>query len=130
MLDAYPMKTQSPEMVVTFVRLLGTGAADPTKERGVGVTATRVALGQYRLTFAENLGTFLGANIQFAKNAPAAGSTKITTVDHDSYTVTGRALDLFVEDPGSEVTAPALADLTSDERVYVLVGFERIVGNK
>ena len=125
MLDVYPVRGQPAELVFSVVRLLGTGAADPTKQRGDGITATYVSTGKYRLTFAEHLGTFEGAWGQFGQAAPAAGATNIISIDHDSYSASTRTLDFFVEDPGTEAAAPALADLASTDKVFLLIAFSR-----
>jgi hypothetical protein len=53
-------KTNIAEERLIRVRILGTGAANPTKEIGQGVTVTRTSEGLYRFSFNENPGTFVG----------------------------------------------------------------------
>lgn len=125
MFGGYEPQFSLPSRRIDFVGILGTGASNPTKEVGEGVTVTRVSTGLYRFTFAEHVGTYEGAFTQFAKNTVAAGDGKNITVDHNSYTASGRALDIYVEDSGTEAVAPALADLGTDERLYVWVQFKR-----
>lgn len=56
----YPGKTNIPEERLYPCRILGTGAANPTKQAGPGVTVTRTGAGAYRFTFAKDPGTFVG----------------------------------------------------------------------
>lgn len=66
-------KSNIPEERLYPVRFLGTGAADPTKQAGPGVTVTRTAAGVYKLTFAKNPGTLVGIRGHaFGADAPAA----------------------------------------------------------
>lgn len=76
------------------VRLLGTGAAAPTKQLGQGITVTRTGVGVYRLTFAENLGTWRGPI-----GAPGLEATTMSAMaDHSvvfgAYTPATRTVDL------------------------------------
>ena len=105
-------------------RILGTGAANPTKEFGVGITPTWVSTGRYRFTFSEYPGTFLGAMCQFMEDAPVAGDGKLAIVDHDSWTVSGLALDIVLEDPGTEAVANVLSDLAATEKLFVMFYFQ------
>lgn len=126
-LNAYPERSSVPEHFEHVLRLVGAGAAAPTAElgTGAGVTITRVALGQYRLTWAESPGTYVGAWFQYAQNTYAAGDAVLFTVDHDSFTASGLALDFFVTDPGTDEVGPAAAELATTDRVYVRVLFRR-----
>ncbi len=125
MLDSFPLKCQVGNTVLLPVRILGTGAADPTKEVGPGVTITRVSQGKYRLTTSDYVGKLLGVLAQFGQAAPAAGGTNIVSWDHDSYTASSKALDVFVEDPGTEAAAPALADLATTDKLFLLLVFNQ-----
>lgn len=66
-------KSNISEERVVRVGLTGTGAADPTRRAGPGVTVTRTAVGVFRYTFADNPGTFVEiAGFMFRADAPAA----------------------------------------------------------
>lgn len=62
------------------VRLLGTGAATPTKEIGQSVTVSRTAAGVYKLTWgtAQHPGTFL--TMSYALGASTAADVKGQTL--------------------------------------------------
>lgn len=117
------MRSVLGEMLCFPILIEGVNDANPTKKLGRGVTITRVAEGQYRFTWGEYPGTFLGAVAQFCENAPVAGDGKLSVVDYDSWTVTGLALDIFIEDPGTEAAAPAMSDLIAGEHLFVMVWF-------
>jgi hypothetical protein len=67
------------------VRLLGTGAADPTREIGQGVTITRTASGVYKIVFNEGQGTFVGMGAP-AFGAATAADVKGHTCTRGTYT--------------------------------------------
>lgn len=123
MLDAFPIRCQLGNVVLVPVRLLGTGADDPTKEVGPGLTATWVSTGKYRLTTKDYVGKLLGVLSGFGQAAPAASGGKLITWDHDSYTASSKAVDVFVEDAGTEAVAPALADLESTDKLFAVLVF-------
>lgn len=55
------------------VGITGTGAADPTRRAGHGVTVTRTGVGVFKYAFTGNPGTFVGiAGFAFRADAPAA----------------------------------------------------------
>ena len=60
-LDADPLRTTEADMKYVEVRLLGTGAAIPTKVLGKGITVARTGVGVYTLTFAKSPGNWCGA---------------------------------------------------------------------
>lgn len=78
------------------VRLLGTGAADPTVELGQRVTVTRSAEGVYKITFDEGQGTFVGMNSpMFGAATPA--DVKGHTCTRDTYTAPTATAAGFIE---------------------------------
>lgn len=81
-------RTQSsiPGESILRVRLLGTGAADPTVVIGQRVTVTLTATGVYKFTFAEGLGTFVGLAGAPALSATTPGDVKGQTVTAGAYT--------------------------------------------
>jgi hypothetical protein len=88
-----PVRATEPDVAETIIRIQGAGAANPTKERGHGVTVTRLGVGNYRFTWAENPGTFLGFE-EPGKQATASGALKQTTTDAIAYDATNRRLDI------------------------------------
>lgn len=60
-MDFYPKRSTEPDLKNVEVRLLGTGASAPTKERGQGITVARSGTGVYTLTFPESPGVWAGA---------------------------------------------------------------------
>jgi hypothetical protein len=125
MLDAFPVRCQVGNCVLLPVRILGAGAANPTLEVGPGVTATWVSQGKYRIATKDYVGKLVGVLAQFGQAAGAAGGTNVVSWDHDSYTATSKALDIFVEDPGTEAVAPALADLAATDKLFLLLVFNQ-----
>lgn len=124
-LNAYPLVAAGPALVVYPIRLLGTGAADPTKEYGPGVSVTRTGAGLYRVTFKANPLSFVGGFGMFGHTTPAAGVGNLIYIDSDSYNATNFTLDFAVEDPGTEAAAPALVDLSSSMKAFLFLVFAR-----
>lgn len=73
-LDRYPVVVSEPELRTIKVRLLGTGAAAPTKVYGRGITVARTGAGVYTLTFASSPGDFVG--VKFGLDATTPGDIK------------------------------------------------------
>jgi hypothetical protein len=65
-------KSSTAEERVYKVGITGTGAADPVKRFGQGVTVTRTGVGVVKFTFASNPGTFKGWGADVGADAPAA----------------------------------------------------------
>lgn len=59
MIPDKPTKTNVNEERVYRTRILGTGAATPSKVVGNGVTVTRTGVGVFRYTFADNPGQYV-----------------------------------------------------------------------
>ena len=123
MLNSYLEKTSEPEVVAQICVMTGTGAGTaPTKNVGSGMTVSRVADGQYRITWSDHQGTFLGAVIQVEDSTPANVKGYTTVIDHDSYTAAGKAMDLSLYDSQA---APALVALATTSKLFVVVYFKR-----
>lgn len=73
-----------PDERLYVIRLLGTGAADPTVEIGVGVTVTWQATGVYRITFTKSPGTFIGTRGPMF-GAATPGDVKGQTCTRDTW---------------------------------------------
>lgn len=75
----FPTKSSEPQVGRFEVRMVGTGAAAPTKIVGESITITRAALGRYLLTFSEMPGAYRGFNWGLDADTPAnvAGHTVV-----------------------------------------------------
>lgn len=121
-LAAYPPHVSEPEFFSTRVRMVGTGAAAPTKILGSNVTITRVGAGQYRLTFGKNPGNFagiVGPSIQ----ATTPGDVKGVDLVFGAWTAATASaaarIDLFMYDGG------VAHDLAALEWIAFDVSFKR-----
>jgi hypothetical protein len=120
MQDGYPLRTQEPEEIVIPVRLLGAGAAAPTKVRGAGITVGRTGVGVYTLTWSELPGGYAGFSQGFDANTPlnVAGCTcAITTT-----TTTSLVWTITVYSGG---TTPAARELAANEWLNLDLKFKR-----
>lgn len=114
----YTQRSSVQEANEYLVRILGTGAADPTKQEGEGVTVTRTGTGAYRITFTENPFQFIVATSNFlaTTNADLKGYTVVFT-DYDS---TNFRLDFVVYN-----SSFAAADLAATQRLCIRATFAR-----
>jgi hypothetical protein len=117
-LAAFDAQCSEPRAVCQFVRILGTGAADPTEEIGAGVTCTRVAEGKYRVTFSDNPGTFIG--FSYGLGAATPSDVKGHTVQRDTWDSTNFRFDVWVHD-----AADTLDDLDATEYLDLQIWFKR-----
>lgn len=116
MLQAYPARSTSPELEEHIVRIQGAGAANPTNETARGVTVTHVATGQYRMTWAEDPGSFIGATASLEAATP--GDVAGHTVIFDTYA--SNVQDFFVYN-----STFAAHDLAANEYATLRVAFKR-----
>lgn len=98
------------------LRLLGTGAANPTVEIGQRVTVAWVSTGLYRITWTEGPGTFVG--FHYGLGAATTGDLKGYTVVRDTYDATNHQLDLAVYN-----SSFALADLAANQYLDAAIVF-------
>lgn len=98
------------------VRLLGTGAANPTVEVGQGLTVAWVSTGLYRITWPEGPGVFVG----FIPGLGAAttGDLKGYTVVRDTYDTTNHQIDVAVYNASNN-----LADLAANQYLDLTIIF-------
>lgn len=106
-----------PEVRNHHVRLLGTGAAAPTKQIGQGIAVTRTALGVYKLTWTDNPGTFIGATHMLGAETP--GDVKGHTLTRDTYDATNFVLEVSLWD-----SVFAANDLAATEYIDLVVAFK------
>lgn len=118
MMDAFPQRNSSPEIECHHVRLLGTGAAAPTKQIGRGITVTRTSAGLYKLTWAETPGTFVGISGAFGAATP--DDMQGHTFARDTYDATAFSLEVLVQDSAFNVD-----DLEANEYLDLQVYFTR-----
>ncbi len=105
-LGGYEPQESEPGIKNHRVRILGTGAAHPTKVLGAGITVTWVSTGRYRFVWSESPGIWVGMT---------AGLQATTPADLDSFTAVAgvydadtRTVDVYVYD-----ATPSLADLAA-----------------
>lgn len=105
-LDAFPVRATQPDVVRNLVRILGTGAADPTKVFGAGVTATWVSTGRYRFVWSDDPGVYIGMTPGFQATTPADvdGWTAVA----GAYSASTKTVDVYVYSD-----TPGLADLAA-----------------
>lgn len=112
-------KTSEPALRDVEVRLLGTGAAVPTKVYGQGITVTRTGVGDYLLTFAEHLGTYAG-HIGAGIEATTAANVKNHSVVLGAYSTSARTLQVTFWD-----AAAAAHDLAALEWINLRLRFKQ-----
>jgi hypothetical protein len=118
MAQFYPERTTLQESTEYVIRLLGTGAANPTKQEGEGVVVTRTGLGAYLVQFAENPFQFAAAYAGFIN------TTALTavgwSVGFGDYDAVNKRLAFQVGNASN-----AAADLTSPMRLTLVLLFAR-----
>jgi hypothetical protein len=114
----FPATESEPKVRHHLVRLEGDGTDAPEKEVGAGITATRVAEGHYRLTWAEAPGEFLGFTPGWQASAPAdlAGHTVVV----DDYELADKRISVWVFDG-----ANAADDLEATEKLFLDLRFKQ-----
>ena len=118
MINSYPVKATTPEVWENVIRILGTGAADPTKEVGPGVTVTRTGTGAYLITWGEAPGTFVTAHFQVGAATP--GDVAGHTVIRDTYDASAKTLPFILYN-----AADAAHDLAANEYIDIVVRFKQ-----
>jgi len=112
----YDHRTSTPNERDYNIRLLGTGAADPTKQVGQGVAVTRTAAGVFKVTFAENPGFFVGFSWGLGADTP--GDVKGHTVTRDTYDATAGVFSIEVSLWSSSFSADELNALEYMDLVF------------
>lgn len=114
----YPARGTVQEGTDYAIRILGTGAATPTKQEGEGVTVSYLATGSYRITFAENPFQFIGAfyGLLATTNSALKGYTVVFT----DYDATNFRLDFIVYN-----SSFAAADLAATQRLCIFARFAK-----
>lgn len=103
------------------IRLLGTGAADPTVQFGP-VTVTHQATGVYRITFPKNPGTFIGLVGMPAFGAETPGDVKGQTCTRDTWTAPTASASGYL-DVSVWSSAFAADDLQATEYLDLTIAF-------
>lgn len=78
------------------VGITGTGAADPTRRAGPGVTVSRTSEGVLKFSFNENPGTFVGV-AGFAFRADTPSDVAGYTIAGDTYVAPSGSTDGYIE---------------------------------
>lgn len=101
------------------LRLLGTGAAHPTKELGYGMTVTRTAVGVFRITWTSNPGAFVG--FTWGLGAATMSDVKGHTVTRDTFDTTNAVYTL---DLSLWSASDAADELNANEYMDVVIWFK------
>jgi len=120
-LNAMLTRSPTPERVSYDVRILGTGAADPTREVGAdaGVVVTRTGTGVYRFQFDHNPGKYLGQEVSLIATAMGTALLGFTFVFGD-WDATNLRIDATLGNASN-----AAADLAAAQRIALVFNFAR-----
>ncbi len=115
--DAWNLRATVAEEVVHEIRVVG-GAAAVTKVTGLGLAVTYVATGRYKITWAENPGTYVMplATLEAATPGDLAGHTVIFDT-YDSSTLTQ---EFYLYNASF-----AVHDLAASEWINISIKFKR-----
>jgi len=119
-LNASVDRAATPERVSYDCRILGTGAADPTREIGAdaGITVTRQGVGVLRFQFDHNPGKYLGQEHSLIATTMTA-LLGFTLVFGD-WDATNLRIDATLGN-----AANAAAELAAAQRISVVFNFSR-----
>lgn len=117
MIDASPVRSETPELRVVPLKLVGV-TSSVAKIHGQGQTVTRAATGTYKTTFVDAPGTFISATTGLHATVPAG--VKQYTVVFGAYDATNFALTFYVYDSSGN-----LVDLTALQWLCVVMIFTR-----
>jgi hypothetical protein len=119
-INGWQAKDTEPGTYHYLVGFEGTGANNPTRLIGRGITITRqAAVGKYRVTFADGPGTFVDAKYAFQATTPSdvAGYS----VAFGDYNVASKYIDVWVYDG-----ANALDDLEAGWKLRLEFTFKTV----
>jgi hypothetical protein len=119
-LDASPVRSPVPELVLCPVRFVG-GSAAVTKVYGEGVTVTYISAGIVDLTFSDAQGTFIGLAGEPSFAATTAADVKGHTVVVGVYNTTTNTLRLNITN-----ASETLHDLAVLEWLTATLLFKRV----
>lgn len=114
-------KSNIAEERLIRVGITGTGAADPTRRAGPGVTVTRTAEGVLKFAFAENPGTFVGVAGHAFRAATPSGVAGYT-IAGDTYTAPSGSTDGYIE-VSVYNASDALDDLEANQYLDITFAF-------
>lgn len=120
MLQKFPAFSTQPNSHEEFIKILGTGAANPTKVEGKGLTITRTGTGAYRVTWAESPGRYLGLKSWSLEATTPADLKNYSVVVDAPFDTTNRRLDFVVYNSGGTAT-----DLAAAQWIALTVAFAR-----
>lgn len=116
-LDAFEMRANEPEVVANICRAVG-GASSITKVYGKGITVSRTGTGDYRLTWVDLPGLYLGAVASLQADTESALAGHVAVVG--SWSAANKTLDLVVTN-----ASDAVHDLAASEWFTIVVYFAR-----
>jgi len=115
-------RSATPEAFDYDCRILGTGAADPTRQIGAdaGITVTRTGAGVYRFQFDHNPGTFIRADPTVTATTPSA--VKNYSAVPGDYDATNFRIDVSVFNAAGTATDLAAAQFMHLELRFARTG--------
>lgn len=114
-----------PEPRERFIRLVGTGASAPTAAAGTGagVTITYVGVGDYKIKYTENPGTYLGIK-GFTLESATGTDLKNFSVVFKDFDATNKVVEVLIFSG-----AGAATDLTTAQSLSLTVLFKQTAVN-
>lgn len=121
--DAWNEKSTEPEIVKSVIRMLGTGAAVPTKVFGRGLTLTRTSAGIINLIWIEYPGNYVGITGDCFEATVQNGLKGYTVVAGDWNAAT-RTITINITN-----AADTLTDLAAAQSLTLEVAFKRVAAS-
>src|ERR1041385_2237104 len=108
-----------PETRFRMIRMTGVGAGAPTKNIGHGVTITRQGAGDYKLTFNEYTGSYVGAD--YSLESATMTDLKNFSVVFKNYDTTNRVIEFTLFNASGTAT-----DLQANQQIIIYAQFAMI----
>jgi hypothetical protein len=117
--DAWNDSSTEPSVVKTIVKFTGTGASQPTKVLGRGITLNRTGVGIIDIVWVEFPGAYVGIT-GHCFEATTASAVKGYTVVPGAFNTTTRTLTINMTS-----AADALVDLAALQQLTLEIAFKR-----
>lgn len=118
-LDSFNDQCIEANVVKSYIKFTGAGAAPVVKVFGRGVATTRTGVGIVNLVWDENPGTYMGV-MGACFEATVQSGVKGFTVVPGVYNATTRTLTINITNAGE-----TLADLAAAQQLSITVAFKR-----
>jgi len=114
----YPVRGSHQETTEYVLRILGAGAATPTKQEGLGMTVSYISTGKYKITWAEDPYQFLSAG--YGLLPATIGDLKGFSVEFEAYNSTTKTMQFQLWNASQSAT-----DLATTQRLSIVLKFAR-----